>query len=267
MGLFSNKKNPCVLCGEPTPRIFAKEACGGKLCSDCGKKISVQDDILTGFDLDALKQHMQYREENEKIYADFRETRRFSVDGETLVIDDVNKQFYFSSFDGKNKPVFKFSELVGFAYVEDMESKFDNFVSSNKLFLRGSERLIHEKGLRVVYEYTKEYKKKQDSFLDLYIEENRGVAYSKNLVNHILGLDDELISREKPVKQMYLVFELSNPYWHIHRKNLFEPSVPNYNSEDKTQVSIGRQTYINRYKDKLDEIKDIAAAAASILDA
>ena len=62
MGLFSNKKNPCILCGEATPRIFAREACGGKLCSDCGKKISMQEEILQGISLEELKQHMKYRE-------------------------------------------------------------------------------------------------------------------------------------------------------------------------------------------------------------
>ncbi len=267
MGLFSNKKNPCVLCGEPTPRLFAREACGGKLCGDCGKKVSMQEEILQGISLDDLRQHMKYREDNQKLHETFKDTRCISFEGEKLIIDDEQKLFYLTSFAGKNDPIFRFDELVGFAYIESMEGKLEQFIASNKLFLKGEERIVHEQGVRVVYEYTKDYKEKKDSLLELYKEEYRGVAYSKNLLNHIIGLDDAMMSREKPVKQMYLVFEFDNPYWNTYRKDVLEPVVRNHDDEDKGKRDAGRREYIRIYENKLKDIDKIADAMKSILDA
>lgn len=267
MGLFSNKKNPCVLCGEPTPRLFAKEACGGKLCGDCGKKISMQEELLKSITLDALKEHMAYREENARLHESFEITRSFPIDGEELRIDDNHKLFYITSFDGKNKPIFKFDELVGFAYIENMQSKFGEFISSEKLFHTFEESVIMEKGVSVVCRYTKQKRHNADSLIQLYKEEFKGIASSKNLLSHVLGVDDALMSQEKPIKQMYLTFEFDNPYWRTYRKNLLEPIVRNYNSEDKGLKNSGRREYIDIFERKLKQIGNLAGAIESILDA
>ena len=36
MGLFSNKKKLCPLCGGPTPRLLATKVEDMPLCKDCG---------------------------------------------------------------------------------------------------------------------------------------------------------------------------------------------------------------------------------------
>ncbi len=42
MGLFTNNKKPCHICGEGTPRLLATEITGDvPICSDCSFKISI----------------------------------------------------------------------------------------------------------------------------------------------------------------------------------------------------------------------------------
>ena len=39
MGLFSNNKKLCPVCGEPTPRLFPTKVEGNAICKECSKKI------------------------------------------------------------------------------------------------------------------------------------------------------------------------------------------------------------------------------------
>ena len=227
----------------------------------------MQEEILRDISLENLREHMKYRDENQRLHETFNDTRAISFEGEKLIIDDKQKLFYLTSFAGKNDPIFRFDELVGFAYIESVEGKLEQLIASNKLFLRSEERIIHERGVRVVYEYTKDYKDKNDSLLELYKEEYHGVAYSKNLLNHLLGLDDAMMSREKPVKQMYLVLEFNNPYWNTYRKDILEPVVRNHDDEDKAKRDSGRREYIRIYENKLKDIGKFADAIESIFDA
>ena len=38
MGLFSNNKKLCPICGNPTPRIFSTKVEGTPICKECDKK-------------------------------------------------------------------------------------------------------------------------------------------------------------------------------------------------------------------------------------
>lgn len=38
MGLFSNNKKLCPICGNPTPRIFSTKIEGTPTCKECDKK-------------------------------------------------------------------------------------------------------------------------------------------------------------------------------------------------------------------------------------
>ena len=64
MGLFSNNKKPCPLCGSPTPRLLATKVEDMPLCKECAGKIDLPDGALDRMTLAQLEQYMAFYEEN-----------------------------------------------------------------------------------------------------------------------------------------------------------------------------------------------------------
>ena len=65
MGLFSNKKKLCPVCGEPTPRLFPTKVDDTALCKECAKKIYLPDGKLGQMTIDEFLQYMNFYEENQ----------------------------------------------------------------------------------------------------------------------------------------------------------------------------------------------------------
>ena len=45
MGLFSNNKKLCPICGSPTPRFLATKFENEAICKDCDNKIDLPDGV------------------------------------------------------------------------------------------------------------------------------------------------------------------------------------------------------------------------------
>lgn len=124
MGLFSNDKKPCPICGEATPRLLATHIADRiPICSDCSAKISLISSQVGALSVEGLKAHLAQREENRKILTDtFRPNKKLSIGWTTLNIDEANRMFTLPlnmCGDTKNPPVFKFDELIGYEVIEE----------------------------------------------------------------------------------------------------------------------------------------------------
>lgn len=124
MGLFTNNKKACPICGEGTPRLLATQiADNTPLCSDCAAKISMVNTKVSQLSVEALKEHLAKREENAKYLEDtFRPNKKIPIGWTKLNVDEGNKMFTIPlniCGDTKNPPVFKFEELIGYELFED----------------------------------------------------------------------------------------------------------------------------------------------------
>jgi len=124
MGLFTNNKKPCPICGKGTPRLLATEIAGDvPLCSDCSSKISMENPRVKDLTLEALKEHLTLREKNAKCIENvFRPTKTYEIGWTHLNIDEANRLFTIPlnmCGDTKNPPVFKFDELMGYDLEEE----------------------------------------------------------------------------------------------------------------------------------------------------
>ena len=77
MGLFSNNKKLCPICGNPTPRIFSTKVEGTPICKECDKKADQlplgTTDTMT---LDQFKAYLDFYEANQPLRQLFEETER-----------------------------------------------------------------------------------------------------------------------------------------------------------------------------------------------
>ncbi|MHB8129252.1 MAG: SHOCT domain-containing protein [Mobilitalea sp.] len=124
MGLFTNNKRPCPICGQGTPRLLATEIAGDvHLCSDCSVKISLGTTKVSDLTLEGLKEHLALREENANCIKNvFRPNKTYDIGWTHLNIDEANKLFTIPlnmCGDTKNPPVFKFEELMGYDLEEE----------------------------------------------------------------------------------------------------------------------------------------------------
>ena len=46
MGLFSNNKKPCPICGNATPRLLPTKVEGVPICKECDKKIDLPNGLM-----------------------------------------------------------------------------------------------------------------------------------------------------------------------------------------------------------------------------
>lgn len=124
MGLFSNNKKPCPICGEATPRLLAtKIADHTPICSNCGVKISMVDTRVSKLTVEELRDHLVLREENKnRLENDFRPTRIVPIGFTKLNIDEESRLFTLPLYmcgDVNNPPLFLFDELVGYELHDD----------------------------------------------------------------------------------------------------------------------------------------------------
>ena len=93
MGLFSNNKKPCPLCGNPTPRLLATKVEDMPLCKECAGKIDLPDGALDRMTLAQLEQYMAFYEENAALRETFSEDYRygFGLLSGALVVDSAHR--------------------------------------------------------------------------------------------------------------------------------------------------------------------------------
>ena len=93
MGLFTNKKKLCPICGNPTPRLFPREFDDQPICKECENKIDLPGEILDNMTLDGFRQYLLAYEENEPLRSMFHETYRYGgglFSSDALFLDEEN---------------------------------------------------------------------------------------------------------------------------------------------------------------------------------
>ena len=126
MGLFTNDKKPCPVCGNGTSNLMAtKIANKTPICSKCSELISMEDKKVKELSAEGLKEHLAMREENAKYLENiFRPTKEIAVGNTKLMIDEVNKVFTIPLYicgNVDNPPVFKFEELIGYELLAETQ--------------------------------------------------------------------------------------------------------------------------------------------------
>lgn len=58
MGLFSNNKKLCPICGSPTPRFLATKFENEAICKDCDNKIDLPDGVQGKMTLADFRQYI-----------------------------------------------------------------------------------------------------------------------------------------------------------------------------------------------------------------
>ena len=109
MGLFSNKKKLCPICGNPTPRLLPTKIEGEAICKECDAKVDLPAGAINSMSLTDFKQYLAAFEENQVLQQEFHETYRFNIGfwGCTVYVDEEHGLFRMKdgagwAFQGKD---------------------------------------------------------------------------------------------------------------------------------------------------------------------
>lgn len=124
MGLFSNNKKPCPICGNATPRLLPTKVEGVPICKECDKKIDLPNGVLDSMTLDDFRRYIDFYNKNQVLRERFHPEYRFGFGAfnTQLVLDVTNGLFRLK--DDESTIVFEKSALKSFRITEDKEPLF-----------------------------------------------------------------------------------------------------------------------------------------------
>ena len=249
MGLFSNNKKPCPICGNATPRLLPTKVEGVPICKECDKKIDLPNGVLDSMTLDDFRRYIDFYNKNQMLRERFHPEYRFGFGAfnTQLVLDVTNGLFRLK--DDESTIVFEKSALKSFRITEDKEPLFTGAAaglvcaeSKNPERVRLlAPRIEQFKLQRSDYERIMQAERVQ--YLDRTNEEWR--ERERELEFH-----KPEFRESSPFRQFVVELELDHPYWKAYRNELDAPEF----DEDYPSVD----SFLHKYDEKVNELHTLA---------
>lgn len=260
MGLFSNKKKPCPICGNPTPRLLPRKFDDQPICKECEKKVDLPGETADKMTLAEFRDYLMVYNDNESLRAMFSETYRYPfafLKNETFLLDETNGLIRLRA--NEESWVLEKHYLKSFCIYEDDRVLFES--GEGVLNIYSSDIPKRAKELEVIvstFEMQKrEYERREQ------LEEARAIRHET---------DEERRERERIEERYRPQFEdpqllqkfrieltLDHPYWHSYEHEVQGPSF------DSWSPSV--RAYLKSYQEKVDEWYLIATKLMHMIDA
>lgn len=263
MGLFSNKKQLCPVCGEPTPRLFSTKVEDMPLCKACASKVFLPNGALEQMSFDEFTQYMNYYEENQVLRDKFQPNYEFCVDGGmTIKMDTRNGLFSLNGAD--NALVFEKSCIETYRILEDDQPLFQGNKKAIKFFESKIPQVVKEmKPMISQFEMQKrEYEMMEHRERMEHMERRDRMDHR----DHMNGMGDRYDDRNRPphryhprptfygnepFKYFKVRVRMEHPYWQgIHQGKI---SAPIFNSEFPSV-----ENYMYDYNQQVENLRDLA---------
>ena len=249
MGLFSNNKKVCPLCGNPTPRLLALKVEDTPLCKECERKIDLPQGAINEMNLEQVKQYMEIYDRNEELRDSFQGDYRlnFGFLSATLVLDVAQRLFRLK--DDDNAWVMDAENLKSFRILEDSRVLFEGTPSALKCY----ESNVYEKANAMSSAITQfemrlrdyEWQERMDR------ERNQDDNEKPHRIRPTFDMPD-------PFKNFYVEMNLNHPYWKSFKGKLGAPSF------DRTYPSV--EGYLTDYDSKVAEMHVLAQNLMQIMN-
>ena len=255
MGLFTNNKKLCPICGNPTPRLLACEVDGQNLCKDCAAKIDLPNGALNSMTLDDFREYINCYDANKPLRDSFTETYRydFGFFKGNLLLDLDHQLLRLGVGDGAF--ALEPSDIKSFRILEDGEvlfegekGKFRSYKSDIKERLNELKPRIDEyRMLRHEYEMMEELRRSR--------EENGRRDEPDYRDRYITEPDFNV---QNPVEKFAVEITLQHPYWKSFYK---ETGAPKFNTDQPSTID-----YLDDYTQKTEELHALAQNLMQIID-
>ena len=218
MGLFSNNKKLCPICGSPTPRLLATVVDDQPLCKACAAKIDLPDGSLANMSIEAFRNYLDFYEENRPLREQFTQTEQFSFGffSGGILLDTEHRLLRLKYGDGAF--AFTAENFACFRIYEDGRLLMEGKTGSLDLY-RSEVPAILKKLAPKVLTYLRE-KREYERFeeLERMLEKNGDSSSTRRLRRSEPRFDEPA-----PVRQFELEIQLRHPYWGSFRQKISAP--------------------------------------------
>ncbi len=252
MGLFSNNKKPCPLCGNPTPRLLATKVEDMPLCKECAGKIDLPDGALDRMSLAQLEQYMAFYEENAALRETFQEDYRFGFGffSGALTVDSAHRLLRFKS--SNDSLVFAAENLSSFRILEDSSPLFTG--NADGLTCHRSD--VPRKVEALIPSIDQFMRRKQD--YEHMEEMHRMMDRDRDHDHDHPRPPMPEFECTPPVRKFRLELNFTHPYWKSFTQEI---SAPDFSSQYPSV-----DDYMNEYEDKVQDLHELATELLHIID-
>ena len=254
MGLFSNNKKLCPVCGEPTPRLLATKVEDTPICKSCANKVELPEGMIKRMSVEAFAEYIAFYDNNQTLRDAFQETYTYSQGffKADIVVDETNRLFRLRNV--KDALVFEAANLKSFRILEDDKVLYES--QGNVLRCAGSDTLDRIKKMyplveqfrarRQQYEFMEEMHRRGEE-----AAKKRGETYQKRYISPPCFEGNEL------VKSFYIEFNLEHPYWEEFRGEVGGPKF----STTCPEVD----DYLCDYQNAVEKLHELAMSLMQII--
>lgn len=264
MGLFSNHKKVCPICGNPTPRLLPTKIEDMPICKECDKKIYLPDGAVNQMTLDAFRKYLIFYDENLMYRNQFTETWRydFGFGGGSLLLDTDHRLLRIR--DDENALVFTAAEIKSFCIKEDSTAIY----ASGKSALKCHESDTPEKA-RAMSQLIEQFMMQRQEF-DWMLQrqemrenhQSRGSSVLPPIAgtnsNRLTTLDRPTFDAKAPVRRFKVDIKFQHPYW---EKVHWEVDGPSF---DRDQPSV--EEYLEKYEKKEKKFHTMAKKLMKLMN-
>ena len=259
MGLFSNNKKLCPICGNPTPRLLATKVENMPICKACDKKVDLPIGAVDKMTLEEFQRYMTYYDSNETLRRQFQRTYlyAFGLFAGDLVVDDTHRLLRLKQSD--DALVLEGSAIRSFRISED---GFGLYESGNGELLCHNSK-VPDAAMSQTVVISRFYQQKQEYQRMQYMAELHETLHSDR--DHDKNHDAErrlppepTFDVAAPVKKFNVEVRLNHPYWKSFRG---EVDAPGY---DRHQPSV--EDYLKNYRAKSGELLELAKHLMRLMD-
>ncbi len=259
MGLFTNKKNPCPICGNPTPRLFPLTIEGQPLCGDCKDKIDLPNGT-DGVMLEDIRQYLAFHNENKPLRDMFKATFKFNFVGsawnDVLILDMEHRLFRIR--DKGDALALEPANLKAFRIREDDQILFESTPEGLKCY--ETDTLEQARALQPEFDrYNAEMDRyRQTKYMYEMIEEREK---RENIQPRTITpfISEPTLNITFPFEKFYVELTLDHPYWGGERT--YEEGHP-----DCGLVTPELGKFLRGYEKRIGDLHDLASHLMTLID-
>lgn len=250
MGLFSNNKKLCPICGEPTPRLFPTKVEDMPLCKECANKVDLPDGALDNMSLADFEQYIAFFDGNQTLRDLFTEDYRYSFGffSNDILLDTSNRLFRLKSYDASF--VMEASNLKSFRILEDNVPLFESGNGILKCYQSDVPKRINDM-IPMISQYMMQ--RKQYEMAERMEKMAEQIRDEKGREEPMSSQRYSAQNMEIPVpfRHFRVELKLEHPYWEELTMQQNAPSI----NQDNPQIS----DYLREYEEMVDKLHVLAS--------
>ena len=257
MGLFSNNKKLCPICGNPTPRLLSTKIEGQPICKECDSKIDLPAGAVNQMSLEDFKKYLVDFQDNQALQAAFTTTYHFDIGfwGCSVFLDETHGLFRMKENSGW---VFQGKDLKSFRISEDRSPLFESGSGALKCSESDVPARVNAMADTIDrFHMEKQEFERREAMQGLYrcMDETNEERRERERNNDLYRPRFDMPA---PIKEFRIELMLDHPYWRSFDEKISAPEF----DRDYPRA----EDYLKTYREQTEELHRLASKLMRMID-